>query len=70
MVHPYLSTTPLENRNSVLREYIQASGCLPDPWEFHPSVVLTELRTEVSLSCDASSPPVAVRLYRKSRSII
>ena len=24
------------------REYIQMSGSLPDPWESHPSVVLTE----------------------------
>ena len=24
------------------REIIQASGSLPDPWAFHPSVVLTE----------------------------
>lgn len=27
---------------------------LPDPWESNPSVVLTELRTEVSLCCDGS----------------
>ena len=37
MIFPYLSPTPPENR-----EYIQMSGSLPDPWESHPSVVLTE----------------------------
>ena len=57
MVLPYLSSAPPEAAKRMLRrEIIQASGSLPDPWAFHPSVVLTEppLRTEVSLCCDAS----------------
>ena len=64
MVSPHLSSTPPECRLSVLREYIQASGCLPDPWDSNPSVVLTELRTEVSLCCDGS------RLYTGSNPIL
>ena len=43
MVLPYLSSAPPEAAKRMLRrEIIQASGSLPDPWAFHPSVVLTE----------------------------
>ena len=43
MILPYLSSAPPEAAKRVLRrEIIQASGSLPDPWAFHPSVVLTE----------------------------
>ena len=37
MPFPYLSSTPPE-----IREYIQTSGSLPNPWASNPSVVLTE----------------------------
>ena len=43
MVLPYLSSAPPEAAKRLPRqEIIQASGSLPDPWVFHPSVVLTE----------------------------
>ena len=43
MILPYLSSAPPEAAKRMLRrEIIQASGSLPDPWAFHPSVVLTE----------------------------
>ena len=43
MVLPYLSSAPPEAAKRLpRREIIQASGSLPDPWAFHPSVVLTE----------------------------
>ena len=43
MLLPYLSSAPPEAAKRLpRREIIQASGSLPDPWAFHPSVVLTE----------------------------
>ena len=55
MLFPYLSSTPLgKGRRSGLPGIHSGVWLLPDPWDSHPSVVLTELRTEVSLCCDGS----------------
>lgn len=51
----FIPDTPEDTGTLFLREYIQASGYWPAPWEFHPRVVLTQLRTEVLLFCDGSS---------------
>ena len=55
MLFPYLSSTPLgKGRRSGLPGIHSGVWLLPDPWDSNPSVVLTELRTEVSLCCDGS----------------
>ena len=55
MLSPHLSSTPLgTGRYSDLPGIHSGVWLLPDPWESNPSVVLTELRTEVSLCCDGS----------------
>ena len=56
MLSSHLSSTPLETgRRSGPPGIHSGVWLLPDPWDSHPSVVLTELRTEVSLCCDGSS---------------
>ncbi len=56
MLSPHLSSTPLgTGRRSGPPGIHSGVWLLPDPWDSHPSVVLTELRTEVSLCCDGSS---------------
>lgn len=55
MLFPHLSSTPLgTGRRSGLPGIHSGVWLLPDPWDSNPSVVLTELRTEVSLCCDGS----------------
>jgi len=55
MLSPHLSSTPLGTGGpSVLPGMHSGVRLLPDPWDSNPSVVLTELRTEVSLCCDGS----------------